>query len=201
MIKHASAHEDSPFRFLHKSRSQEFSPYFAWPGYEHTKVPGCWLNELAKLGALHRDDSGYRFERHSGMTYMALLSNSISQHYGIDVVTDDLEHAKMLELIQYTSPLQIDLIIDRMRTDPLPTEIVRIDNGKPIYLGNTMKIPKPDIPFVLCQIAFKTAGIRGIENVSVSKIIKFRERYQAERHQYFSAISFLTKELETISTT
>ena len=200
MIKHALNHNDSPFYFLLKSRSQEFSPYFAWPGYEYTKIPGYWLGKLKSLGALHQDDSGYRFDKYSGMTYMALLANYISQHYGLEVVTDDLEHAKMFELVQYTSPLQIDLIIDRMRTDPLPSEIVDVEDGKPVYLGDIMKIPKPDIPYVLCQVAFKTAGITNIENVPISKIIEFRKKYNAERHQYFNAIISLAKELENIST-
>jgi hypothetical protein len=75
MLKHATEHRNSPFRYLIEARTKELSPYFDWGGYERTKVPGCFIIELIILGALHEDPDGFRFEKIAGMTYMALLAN------------------------------------------------------------------------------------------------------------------------------
>jgi hypothetical protein len=65
---------------------------------------------------------------------------------------------------------------------------IQMDN----YKGNT------DVGETLASMVIKSVVPENIEAIPVSKIIKFREKYDDERHLFYNEINKLVKDLETV---
>lgn len=195
--RHAQSHKDSPFRFLLESRERGFRPYFDWREFDAVKCGRSeqTLMDVARMGAgikieHNKSGTGISFDDQTGMVYMALLARSLAQSYKVNILTDDMRHADMLDLISRSIPKIQDTHEDEMKL-----EVLKLGGADEVWIDKE----EERTAFGLCRIAFRSIGLRSIDDIPVSKIIKIRRKYADERHRYFSEISKLVSEISTLS--